>query len=150
MNTPDSTQPVINPPASELVEFAISQSRAIFYISSIEDRAAGSSTEEARHFVSENITDLTGWDVWEFYDNRRFGWELMHPDDRGRYDAMLDRLEEVETGHETIRMKTASGGSTTSTATARPITTTASTRTSTSRRPSTPSTSTCSRMRAGG
>lgn len=97
------------PPAQALVDFAISQSRAVFYISALEKYEGEHGPDAPRHFVSNNMKDIIGYEQDLFYDDREFGYSLMHPDDLDSYMKMLAKLKETGKAYETYRMRSASG-----------------------------------------
>ncbi len=68
-----------------LLDFAVSQSPAIFYIAELEGARRVT-------FISSNVEIITGHRPGAFTEDPEFGWRNIHPDDQVRYNRVLDEL----------------------------------------------------------
>lgn len=72
-------------PAGSLLDFAVLQSPAVFYLASLEG-------ERPLHFVSANIEPLLGFPAELFMREVGFGRRLLHPEDWTTYQDAIDGL----------------------------------------------------------
>lgn len=70
-----------------LLDFAVSQSPAIFYVAEI----AG---KQPVRFISDNVETITGHTVSDFLSDATHGRGFIHPDDLDSYSTALKRLKE--------------------------------------------------------
>ena len=85
-----------------LLDFAVSQSRAVFYIAELEN-------DLPVRFISNNIEAITGHKPASFVDEHAYGRRFIHPDDLDDYFESLRRLPEAGALTHTYRFSTADG-----------------------------------------
>ena len=85
-----------------LLDFAISQSSAIFYIA---DLAGGRPVR----FIGQNVKALTGFEPEAFLDDISFGRSLVHPEDLALFQRRIPQLAERGSLIHEYRMRCADG-----------------------------------------
>ncbi len=97
----NALRPEVGPQQQTVLDFAVSQSAAVFYIADL----AG---ERPIRFISDNVKTITGHDAAAFLAESRFGRALIHPDDLPAYERGLDGL--AERGQVTVEYRFRCGG----------------------------------------
>ncbi len=85
-----------------LLDFAVSQSSAIFYI-------ADMSGDSPVRFISSNVESITGHRPADFLSQADFGRQHLHPDDHDGYRKSVELLKEQGALTHDYRFATASG-----------------------------------------
>ena len=85
-----------------LLDFAVSQSPAIFYIAELEG-------ERPVTFMSTNIETITGHQPSAFIDNPKLGARCIHPDDWAGFDQSLEELREKGASSHEFRFRRTTG-----------------------------------------
>ncbi|MBT6139087.1 MAG: PAS domain S-box protein [Rhodospirillaceae bacterium] len=85
-----------------LLDFAVAQSRAIFYVADLDG-------DRPLRFISSNIETITGHKVADFLGEAYFGRDLLHEDDRENYDQNIDQLRTTKLLSQDYRLRTTSG-----------------------------------------
>jgi PAS domain S-box-containing protein len=85
-----------------LLDFAVSQSPAIFYIAEMDGARPIT-------FISSNVETMTGHPASAFLADPRYGRGYIHPDDLTGYDRSLDDLRSERSLSHEYRFRTAAG-----------------------------------------
>ncbi len=85
-----------------LLDFAVSQSRAIFYVAELEN-------DSPVRFISNNVEAITGHKPASFIDEHAYGRRFIHPDDLDDYFDNIRRLPDADALTHTYRFQTAGG-----------------------------------------
>ena len=85
-----------------LLDFAVSQSRAIFYVAEVGNDSPVS-------FISSNVETITGHKPARFIDEHAYGRRFIHPDDLDDYFDNIRRLPDAGALTHTYRFQTADG-----------------------------------------
>ncbi|MCG8357913.1 MAG: PAS-domain containing protein [Kiloniellales bacterium] len=85
-----------------LLDFAVSQSPAIFYIADLNGA-------KPIRFISSNVEKLTGHAPEAFLSDPGYGRRFIHPEDRDAYQARLEELRESGAASHEYRFATTSG-----------------------------------------
>ena len=85
-----------------LLDFAVSQSPAVFYIAELDG-------ERAILFISSNIETMTGHAPSAFLADPEYGRRFLHPEDLAGYDQSLESLKTGQRLTHEYRFRTAAG-----------------------------------------
>ena len=101
-STDHSGAPTSEARRQALMDFALSQTSAVFYIADLDDA-------RPIRYISENIETITGHQPDAFLQEARYGFRHIHPDDRDAYDQGLARLARDGVATHEYRFQTTSG-----------------------------------------
>lgn len=86
----------------ELLSFAVSNSRIIFYV-------AAAHGDHAVHFISANVEALTGHPPRAFTDDPGFAHRRLHPGDQAVFDRAVELVKEAGVASREYRLRAESG-----------------------------------------
>jgi len=85
-----------------LLDYAVRHSPAVFYIADLKG-------QRPVRFISDNVEQMTGHPPADFLASAGFGRDRLHPEDRARYEATVQRLPDSGSARVEYRFRGADG-----------------------------------------